>query len=107
MKVLFPTDGSDCSLNALDKFISLVPQLGGTPDVTLLYVHPQLPYPRAVTLAADPAVVARYYEEESETVLAESKKRMEHSGIAFKVVKRVGDPAHEITDFAKTEQRSM
>ena len=51
MKFLFPIDGSDCALSALDRFISLLPVLGGEPDITLMYVHPKLPYPRAVAWA--------------------------------------------------------
>ena len=39
--------------------------------------------------------------------LAEARKRMERAGLAFNVVKRIGDPAQEIVDFADTEKCAM
>ena len=102
MKFLFPVDGSECSLSALDRFIDILPALDGKPDITLIYVHPQLPYPRAVAWAGA-EVVKKYYDEESDTALAKAQKRMELTGLPFKVEKRIGDPAHEIVKFAEKE----
>ena len=48
MKLLFPVDGSDCALTALDKFASIVPLLFRTPELVLINVQLPLPYPRAI-----------------------------------------------------------
>ena len=106
MNLLFPVDGSDCALTALDKFASIVPLFGETPELVLINVHLPLPYPRATAWAGKEAV-AQYYEEQSEEALAGARKRLEQSGLTFRVEKRVGDPAQEIVSFAELEQCEM
>ena len=49
-------------------------------------------------------MVAQYYDEESDVALAEARKRLEQSGLTFRVEKRVGDPAQEIVKFAELER---
>ena len=106
MKLLFPVDGSDCALTALDKFASIVPLLFRTPELVLINVQLPLPYPRAIAVLGK-EVVAQYYEVQSGEELAGARKRLEQSGLTFRVEKRIGDPSQEIVNFAETEQCEM
>ena len=106
MKLLFPVDGSDCALTALDKFARMVPLFCGTPELVLINVQLPLPYPRAIALVGK-EVVAQYYEVQSEEELAGARKRLEQSERTFRVEKRVGDPAQEIVNLAESEQCEM
>ena len=106
MKLLFPVDGSECALVALDKLASIVPLFREKPEVVLINVQPPLPHPRATAWVGKEAV-AEYYAEESEEALAEARKRLEKSGLAFTVEKRVGEPAHEIVHAAESAKCDM
>jgi nucleotide-binding universal stress UspA family protein len=102
MKVLFPVDGSDAALAALDKLSDIIHWFSDTPHIILINVHASLPYPRAVAWAGHEAV-QQFYDEESEKALAEARKRLQGSGRSFTVEKRVGDPAEEIVRFAQAK----
>lgn len=106
MKLLFPVDGSDCALAALDKFASLVPLLFRTPELVLINVQLPLPYPRVIAVLGK-EVVAQYYDVQSGEELAGARKRLEQSALTFRVEKRIGDPSQEIVNFAETEQCEM
>jgi nucleotide-binding universal stress UspA family protein len=102
MKLLFPVDGSDAALAALDKLGDIIHWFSETPQIILINVHASLPYPRAAAWAGHEAV-EQFHDEESEKALAEPRKRLERSGRSFTVEKRVGDPAEEIVRFAEAE----
>ena len=71
MKILFATDGSPHALAALK---SLIERLGWFRDavaLTLLNVHPALPYRRAAAWAGKD-VIAQYYEDEGDAALKPS-----------------------------------
>ena len=51
--------------------------------------------------------MAQYYEVQSGEELAGARKRLEQSGLTFRVEKRIGDPSQEIVNFAETEQCEM
>lgn len=102
MKILFAVDGSDCALAALNKFVNM-PLVRDAPELILINVQPRFPYPRAAALVGK-EVVAQYYEEQSEEELAGARERLAQSGLAFRVEKRVGDPAQEIVGFAELER---
>ncbi|MEP7183345.1 MAG: universal stress protein [Betaproteobacteria bacterium] len=99
MKILIAIDGSGHSHAALDRFAHRLDWFRGTPQVTLVYVHPALPYKRAVAWAGKEAVNA-YYEEEGDEALAAARGLLDGRGVAYDVEKRVGEPAHEIVAFA-------
>lgn len=103
MKLLFPVDGSDSALTALDKFTRMVSMLIETPELVLINVQLPLPYPRAI-VSLGKEVIAEYYEVESQQELAEARERLDQSGLSFSVEKRVGDPAQEIVHFAESER---
>ena len=101
MKILFPTDGSPPSLAALAALVERHAWFRDTVELTLLHVHPALPYQRAVAWAGKQAV-QQYYDEESEAALADGRKLLDGRGVACVVEKRVGDPAAEIVGFAES-----
>jgi nucleotide-binding universal stress UspA family protein len=65
----------------------------------VLYVHPPLPYQRAVSWAGKDAVQA-YYDEESDSALSEALKLLAARNVPYHVEKRIGDAAQEIIDVA-------
>ena len=106
MKLLFPVDGSDFALAALAKFAGMVPMFREKPELVLINVQLPLPHPRALAWVGK-EVVAEYYAVQSEEELAGARERLEQTGLAFRVVKRVGDPAQEIVSFAESERCEM
>jgi nucleotide-binding universal stress UspA family protein len=106
MKILFAADGSPQSLAALETLIRSFAYFRDTPALTLLYVHPPVPYKGAVaTVGRD--VVQRYYEEESEAALSGAQDALTARGIPFEVDKCVGNPAEEIAKRAEDGKYSL
>lgn len=106
MKVLFPVDGSDFALAALARFTSMVPLFREIAELVLINVQQPLPHPRALAWVGK-EVVAEYYGIQSDEELAGAREWIEQSGSAFRVEKRVGDPAQEIVAFAESERCEM
>ena len=99
MKIVFPTDGSESSLAALHHLIPRLRWFAEAPQIAVVYVHLPLPYARAVAWAGKEAV-HRYYEEESNAILATAASVLTQGGVPFEQAMRVGEPAHEILHFA-------
>jgi tripartite-type tricarboxylate transporter receptor subunit TctC len=55
MKILFAVDGSSQSLAALETLVKSFVYFRETPELTLLYVHPPVPYKGAANAAVDRA----------------------------------------------------
>jgi nucleotide-binding universal stress UspA family protein len=100
MKILFPTDGSEQSLAALDRLVPRLAWFAATPEIALVNVHPHIPYARAVAWAGKEAA-HRYYDEESSAALAPATALLGDRGLAYERVQRIGDPATEIVHFAR------
>ncbi len=99
MKILVAVDGSAHALATVAGLIKRLPWFHGTPQLTLFYAHPPLPYKHAAAWAGKEAIHG-YYEEESEAALAGARALLEGERIAFTAQKKVGDAAHEIVTFA-------
>lgn len=99
MKILFPTDGSAHSLAALRRLVSHLNWFAETPQIALINVHPHLPYARAVAWVGKDAAT-RYYAEESSAALAPAGAALAESGIRYEQVAKIGEPAHEIVNYA-------
>jgi nucleotide-binding universal stress UspA family protein len=106
MKILVAIDGSPQSLAALEKLVGKFGFFRDTPRLTLMHVHPPVPYTAAVTVVGR-ETVEKYYREESEGVLAAAGAVLSARGIPFRGERRVGDPAEEIVKFATDEQFDM
>ena len=99
MKILFPTDGSAHSVAALRSLLSRLDWFAQAPEIALINVHPHLPYARAVAWTGKEAA-ARYYAEESAAALAPAGAVLDERGMRYEQVARIGEPAHEIVDYA-------
>jgi nucleotide-binding universal stress UspA family protein len=101
MKILFAADGSLQSLAALETLVRSFAYFRETPSLTLLCVHPPLPYRGAAAAAAGQAAVQRYYDEENAAALAGARELLTARNIAFEAETRIGTPAEEIVNRAE------
>jgi nucleotide-binding universal stress UspA family protein len=92
MKILFATDGSPIALSALKSLVDRFDWFRGPVDLTLVTVHPALPYRRAASWVGKDAI-AKYYEEEGEEALRPSIDELTQRGIAHHTEMRVGEAA--------------
>jgi len=106
MKILFAVDGSPQALAALETLIAKFGYFRETPKLTLIHVHPSLPYGAAAAWVGKNTVQG-YYDEESEAALAGAREVMTARGFPFDVDKRVGDPADEIAKRGESGQFDM
>lgn len=106
MKILVAIDGSPQSQAALERLAEKFEYFLDTPRLTLIYVHPPVPYKAAAAWVGHEAV-EKYYKEESESALAGAASYLTSRGIPFRSERRVGDPAEEIVKFAGDEQFDM
>jgi len=106
MKILFAIDGSPQALAALEHLVGKFGFFRDTPRLTLIHVHPRVPYNAAAAWVGKD-VVEKYYRDESEAALAGAAAFLSARGIPFRSERRVGDPAEEIVKFAADEQCDM
>ena len=106
MKILFAADGSPQSVAALETLVKSFVYFRETPAVTLLCVHPPVPY-KAAAAALGQDVIQRYYDDENEAALAGARDLLTARGIAFQAEKRVGSPAEEIVKCAEEGKFGM
>jgi nucleotide-binding universal stress UspA family protein len=99
MNTPLATDGSTPSLSTLQSFLDRKAMFAGPLPIALLNVHLAVPNSRAVAWVGKENV-DRYYEEECEVALKPGRALLDQHGVAYEMVKRVGDPAHEIVKFA-------
>jgi nucleotide-binding universal stress UspA family protein len=102
MKILFGTDGSPASLTALEALLGRYTWFRDAPSLSLVHVHPPIPYGMAARVVGKHAV-DDFYAEESAKALAETRALLEARGVAFDVITRVGEPAHEIVELARAQ----
>jgi len=99
MKILFPTDGSAYSVDALRHLLERLPWFAGPVVIAVINAHPHLPYARAIAWAGKDAA-ARYYDEECSEALAPASAVLDDHGVPYERVHRIGDPAREIVNYA-------
>ena len=95
MNILAAVDGSPHSLAAVASLLDRLPWYRDPPRITLLHVHPPIPY-KVATAWVGKETIVKYYDDESEAALAGARELMAARGAACVVEKRVGDPAEEI-----------
>ena len=100
MKILFATDGSKHALSALKSLADRIGWFRETVELTIITVHPPLPYRRAAAWAGRDTL-AKYYEEEGDAAVAPSAKELARRKISHTIEKRVGEPASTIVAAAK------
>ncbi len=100
MKILFATDGSKAALAALESLLSHYDWFGSPPALTVLNVHPHVPYGMAARWVGKQAV-ADYCAEESAKALAESAALLDARGITHATAARIGEAPTEIVAAAR------
>jgi nucleotide-binding universal stress UspA family protein len=96
MKILVAVDGSKASLGALRYVIDHVDLYRKRPAIELVTVHRAVPRLRGMGAAVGKSQLDRYYQEEGDKVLADGRKLLERSGIAYQAQVLVGEPAEMI-----------
>ena len=99
MKILFAVDDSDRALAALDLLVARLHWFKEPPSITLVNVHPPIPYAGAAAWVGR-ETVQKYYEEESQNVLKPAVARLAARKLTPDVVTLVGDAAEEIAKYA-------
>lgn len=100
MKILYATDGSAPSLAAFKSLLDRLGWFAGTVDLTILNVHPAIPFKRAAAWAGQEALKT-YYDEECDAALAGPVAEATARGVPFKAERRIGDPASTIVAVAQ------
>ncbi len=98
MKLLLAADGSEYTRHMLDYVCSHRGWLGDGNQITVLTVVPAVP-PRAAAVLA-PEVLAGYYSDSAEAVLAPARAMLQERGITATMAHRIGHAADEIVRFA-------
>jgi len=106
MKILFPTDGSHASSEALRRLLPRLRWFAPPVDLAIVNVHPTVPYARAAAWAGKEAL-HRYYEEEGNAALAPIAAALDAEGVGYERMLRLGDPAHEIIRVANEWQADV
>jgi nucleotide-binding universal stress UspA family protein len=101
MKILLAVDGSAHALDAVKCVIDHADWYRTKPEIELMNVHLPLPKLPGLGTAVGKAQIQRYYQEEGEQALAEAKKLLDRSGLAYEARILVGDPAETIVKHAK------
>lgn len=105
MKILLAADGSDYTRQMLDYVASHKAWLVEGCDITVLTVVPAVP-PRAAAVLA-PEVLAGYYGDAAEAVLAPVRGFLKDGGMTATVKHRVGHAADEIAHEASELQADL
>ena len=101
LKVLLPIDGSEASGRATAELISMLAWYKERPSIELVAVH--LPVPRLpnMQVVVSDEAIERYYAEETDAMLAASRKALDAAGVSYTVQKLVGPVAETIVDHAR------
>lgn len=100
MKVLFATDGSPAALTALESLLRHRDWFAAPPQLTLVHVHPPIPYGMAAGWVGR-KTVAEFYADVSAAALKPARDVLDRYGIGYAVEARVGEPAGEIVALAR------
>ena len=101
MKILLAVDGSEHALAAVKCVIDHADWYRAKPEIELVTVHLPVPQLPGLGTAVGKTQIQRYYQEEGEQALAEAKKLLDRSGLAYAPQILVGDPAETIVKHAK------
>src|SRR5512143_3440797 len=100
MKILFCADGSPASLAALEALLARYDWFRDPPALTLVHVHPPIPYGMAARVVGK-RTVEEHYAEESAAALAPCRQALDRRGILYDAHALVGDPAEQIVSYAR------
>ena len=107
LRILLPVDGSKSSTRATEKLIETIVWYKEPPAIDLLAVHLAVPrYPNMSKVVSE-GTLERYYHDESEEMLAPSKKALDAAEIQYRAHTLVGLIAESIVEQAKQSGSDM
>ncbi|NBS08778.1 MAG: universal stress protein [Betaproteobacteria bacterium] len=101
MKILVPSDGSDCALRALDYAIHLVNLLGTDASITLISVHDDAGL-KHVKKHFPKGTVVDFLHDLSVKELKSSRHKLDKFSLDYEVIIKTGHVAGEIVKVAKS-----
>lgn len=100
MKILLAADGSPFTQIAARHLVSFAGEFANPPEVHIVHVHPQIPYPGAAA-AAGSSAVQKYQRDESLAALRVAEKELVKAGIEYTSAWVVGEVAAELARYVK------
>ena len=107
LRVLLPVDGSENAVRATQELIKTLDWYKERPAVDLVAVHLPVPSFRTWSLVISNEMLERYYAEETDDMLAASRKALDAAGVEYTVHKHVGPIAECIIDQATQSGSNM
>ncbi|HLX31127.1 MAG TPA: universal stress protein [Casimicrobiaceae bacterium] len=107
LKLLLSVDGSASAVNATRKLVDTLGWYRETPSIELCTVH--LPLPRVGNVGAfvSKEMVQKYYDDESDKMLAPSRKLLDAAGVPYTVQRLLGPIAESIVERAHASGADM
>jgi nucleotide-binding universal stress UspA family protein len=107
LRVLLPVDGSENAVRATQALIDTLDWYKVPPAVDLLAVHLPVPQLPNMSLVITHEMLERYYAEETDSMMAASRKCLDAAGVRYTAKKRVGPIAESIVDQARQTGSNM
>lgn len=101
LKVLLPVDGSPTAVNATRKLIETRDWYREAPAIELCTVHLPLPKVPNMGTFVSKEMVQKYYDDESDGMLAPSRRLLDAAGVSYTVQRLVGPIAESIVERAR------
>lgn len=106
MRILLAVDGSGFSRKAATWLATHISNLRGRQHVTVVNVHPPVPYRGASSVLGREAV-ERYHREECEASLRPAEAILSKAGLDYDAVWLVGDPAETVAELARKRKADV
>jgi nucleotide-binding universal stress UspA family protein len=102
IRILLPADGSASATRATRALLATLDWYRERPEIDLLAVHLPVPHVPHMGVVVSHDMVARYYDEECDKMLAPSRQLLDAAGVPYRVHKLAGQIAETIVAQAKT-----
>lgn len=103
LRILIAADGSAYTKLAAKHVAEHLDWFSAKPDIHVVHVQPEMPYPRAQALVGKAAVLA-YQRDEAEAALAVAETELDKAGVAYRTSWRVGDVVTELAAYIKANR---
>ncbi|MGE5668273.1 MAG: universal stress protein [Betaproteobacteria bacterium] len=101
IKILLPSDGSASAARATRTLLATLDWYKERPEIDLLAVHLPIPHVPHMGVVVSHDMVARYYDDECDKMLAQSRQLLDAAGVPYRVHKLAGPIAETIVAQAK------
>jgi len=100
LKILLPVDGSECAVRATRKLVETLGWYREAPAIELCTVHLSLPRVPNMGAFVSHEMVQKYYDDESNAMLAPSRTVLDEASVPYSVKRLVGPIAETIVEHA-------